>query len=284
MRISGGIKGSDRQISDRLYRVLAKHPPLSRKAEGILLKKAQEGDRRARDTMVLRNLRFVYKVAAKYLGQGLEFEDLLSAGVIGLIESINKFDTSSSHKFITYSVWWIRNAIQKSLFNTSRLVRISAEEERKLRKLWLTQTTMRPVINGWTLDREDLSKKLGIAEDRVDDLLKLESNRSITVINKSPDKELQNIPSEANGPDTSTEFNNISEQIQEMISHLDQDEQTVLRSYYGLNGQAETSISELTQSVGLSRETVRQIKIRAMEKMKLMCEERDMGPLAMAAA
>ena len=136
---------------------IAKYPLLTREQEKILIELSAKGNRRAQDLLVKSNLKFVVNIANLYKGQGLDVNELINEGNMGLIEAARRFDPSQKIKFISYAVWWIRQNITRAISEKARLVRISAEKELVLRRFNRVSSKTRQVVGGTlTIDPESL--------------------------------------------------------------------------------------------------------------------------------
>ena len=136
---------------------IAKYPLLTREQEKVLIELSAKGNRRAQDLLVKSNLKFVVNIANLYKGQGLDVNELINEGNMGLIEAARRFDPNQKIKFISYAVWWIRQNITRAISEKARLVRISAEKELGLRRFNRVSSKTRQVVGGsLTIDPESL--------------------------------------------------------------------------------------------------------------------------------
>ena len=226
----------DRDVYFQYLNDISKYPLLTKEQEKVLLQKVREGSREAMDLLVKSNLRFVVNIANLYKGQGLDVNELINEGNMGLIEAARRFDQNQKIKFISYAVWWVRQNITRAIAERGRLVRISAEKELVLRRFAKKGGQMHQVVGGGLMLDPKSLEGVSAAEFRTDDLAE-QHNR-----NKLFDKAMDN---------------SLSEQEKEII-----------KLYFGFKMDSDLNLKEIAPMIGLSKERTRQLKDSALEKLR----------------
>ena len=261
-------------VKDSLNRYLedvAASQPLSAAEEVILARRIRKGDLDARAKLVEANLRFVITVAREYQNQGVPLVDLISAGNIGLITAAERFDETKGFKFISYAVWWIRQSILQTLAEHSRVVRLPLNRVDLLRRISRytntrqQETSVRPA-------EEEIAEELGISVDQVVDTL-TSGQRILSLDATFGDDEenslLEIMPDDnQEAPDTLLLKNSLEAEIEAALSTLEEREREVIRLYFGLGGSPELTLEEIGIQFRLTRERVRQIKEKALRKLR----------------
>ena len=261
-------------VKDSLHRYLedvATSQPLSAEEEVALACRIKKGDLEARAKLVEANLRFVITVAREYQNQGVPLVDLISAGNIGLITAAERFDETKGFKFISYAVWWIRQSILQTLAEHSRVVRLPLNRVDLLRRI-ARYTNSRQQETSSRPPEEEIAEELGISVEQVVDTLN--SGQRILSLDATfgDDDEnslLEIMPDEnQEAPDTMVMKNSLEEEIRYALSTLDARERKVIRLYFGLGGSPEMTLEEIGLQFKLTRERVRQIKEKALRKLR----------------
>ena len=261
-------------VKNSLHRYLedvASSTPLSAAEEVTLAQRIKKGDQDARAQLIEANLRFVITVAREYHNQGVPLVDLISAGNVGLITAAERFDETKGFKFISSAVWWIRQSILQTLAEHSRVVRLPLNRVDLLRRI-ARYTNSRQQETSSRPHEEEIAEELGISVEQVVDTLS-SGQRVLSLDAKFGDDEenslLEVTPDDnTESPDKMLLENSLSHEIREALESLDDREQEVIRLYFGLSGQAEMTLEEIGLRFKLTRERVRQIKEKALRKLR----------------
>ena len=246
-----------------------KIPMLSREEEIEIAKKAALGDKKAKERLVTSNLRFVVSCAKQYQGQGIPLIDLISEGNIGLWEAVDKFDVNKGFKFISYAVWWIRQAIMHALNEHSRLLRLPRSQILQLNQITKTIKEFEQ-SNGRRPSTKELSDLTDIEESKIEQLINLNikptsydnpiGDESGTLIDLIPNQNIENTDSLLSKESKQKEINSI-------LNLLTDREHDILIMYFGINGDSLT-LYEIADKFGLTHERARQIKNNAINKLQ----------------
>jgi len=250
---------------------ISKLKPLAREEEAALSKKIQEGDVKALHELVRRNLKYVVTVANKYRGCGLSLQDLIEEGNIGIIQAAKRFDGERNIKFITYAVWWIRQAIMHSLAEQSGTVKLPIKQAGKLYKIERKYKSLTQ-----ELEREPTTSE--VAEDlgyRVEDIENIMRAYRTHLSLDTPlrDDDVTQYLDLLENPDyipydDQIMKESLHQKVDDMLKHLSQREEKILRMRFGFNGETKT-LEDIGKEIGLSRERVRQIEKRAKARLKI---------------
>ena len=277
-----GITIQDSESLDLYLRDIQSSEPLSAKMEIQLSERIKKGDQGARDTLVAANLRFVVSVAREYQNHGVPLADLISAGNMGLMTAADRFDGTRGFKFISYAVWWIRQAIHQTLAQDSRVVRLPVNRIDLLHNISkvsreLTQTQEADP------EPEAIAKKLGVSVEMVrDTLLRAREVWSLDAsFKEDDDHSLLNVLPDLNqkAPDLEVIDDSTREQVTEVLDSLDEREAEVLRLYFGLGDEEALTLEEIGGQFGLTRERVRQIKEKALRRLRHPRRRAQLEPL-----
>ena len=263
---------SDEETTLRLYfDDIADSSPLSREREVALSERIDEGDMQARDELVSANLRFVIDVAKNYQNRGLSLSDLISAGNVGLLTAAERFDGAKGYKFISYAVWWIKQSILQSIAEQARTVRLPLN---KLSLLKDISKASRKLGQGRESEPavEEIAKELDLPEREIlDTMMSARSLRSLDeTFDQDDERSLINIIADENQatPDQNVLENASKSQMEEALEVLDKRELRIIRLYFGLDGTESLTLEEIGGMMGLTRERVRQLKERALGKLR----------------
>jgi RNA polymerase primary sigma factor len=280
------LTASPNDTKDALHRYLedvASSHPLSSKEEVALAQRIRKGDLKARATLVEANLRFVITVARDYQNQGVPLVDLISAGNLGLITAAERFDETKGFKFISYAVWWIRQAILQTLAEYSRIVRLPLNRVDLLRRI-SRYTSTRQQETAIRPKEEEIAQELGISVEQVVDTLS-SGQRILSLdatLGEGDENSLMEIMADATqeSPDTMAMRNSLEHEIEAALETLDEREQHVIRLYFGIGGNREMTLEEIGSQFRLTRERVRQIKEKALRKLRHPTRGRKLMPYA----
>jgi RNA polymerase primary sigma factor len=261
---------NSQNILEKYFRAIEKFPPLSREEEIELAIRAQNGDQEARSKLILSNLRFVITIAKSYINTGIPFADLISEGNIGLMTAVDRFDPHRGIHFISYAVWWIKQAILKYIAERSRLVRFPMNRTNELLKIerFINDYMAK---HGTAPDSETISKNLGISKEDVELLLSRKSRDYVSFYSNVFDDsdvtfgEVFDVDSET--PEEIAINNSIREEIRKIIDSLPEREREVIKYRFGFYGK-EYSLKEVGEIMNLTKERIRQIENKALEKIK----------------
>ena len=260
----------------RYLKELRKYPPMSRKEEEQTLVRARKGDPEAIDRLITSNLRFVVSVALEYQGRGVALSDLIAEGNVGLMEALKRFDEKRGYKFISYAVWWIRQAILNALKRTSTVVMPANRQEDmdRMARRWgqMTQELGRVP----TLD--EVASDMKISRKRAERALRcVRSDLSLEApVDASGEQTLMQV---LNVEDPDPDLQVLERDRLELVSDsldesLDPREALVIRAYFGLDNDERQTLGQIGQGLGVTRERVRQIRNRALGKLRRYFRQR----------
>jgi RNA polymerase primary sigma factor len=272
MRLGPARKTSvDEGSLDQYLREISQYPLISREEEVELAKQIKQSDEESLDKLVRSNLRFVVSVAKKYQNQGVSLSDLINEGNLGLIRAAHKFDETKGIKFISYAVWWIRQAILQALAEQSRIVRVPLNRAGTLHRIGKRSSalqqelgrepTVEEIAEGMDISEEEVAKTLSISQSHLSLDAPLTPGEDNKLLDYLPDT--QNA-----GPDQETFERALSDSIEEVLSTLKEREAKILRLYFGLDGQEPMTLEEIGSMMGITRERVRQIKEKALARLR----------------
>ncbi|GBD34754.1 RNA polymerase sigma factor SigA [bacterium HR35] len=268
--------GHDDELIDATQKYLmeiSRYPLLTPEEERELAKKASQGDDEARERLIKSNLRLVVSIAKKYLGKsrGLTFLDLIQEGNIGLAKAVDKFDWRRGLKFSTYATYWIRQAITRALSDQARTIRLPVHIIETFYKLNKVKKRLSSILNREPTP-EELASEIGLPTNKVQKLLKyLHDTISLeTPIGDEGDALLKELIPDLNTetPDKVAAISVLKEQLKKAILDLSPKERKIISLRYGLEDGTEHTLEEIGRIFGITRERVRQIEIRALEKLR----------------
>lgn len=256
---------------DRYLDEIGRYPLLDKEEEARLAKRIRDGDQEAVDTLVRANLRFVVSVARKYGNQGVPLADLINEGNLGLIRAAHRFDETRGIKFITYAVWWIRQALLQALADQSRVVRVPINRAGALHKIGRRRAAMIQE-HGREPTAEELATELDMSEEEVEKTLALAQSHLSLEAPVAPGEDtrlLDYLPDQfSRRPDEETFEKALTETINATLSTLTEREAAILRMYYGLDGDEPKTLEQIGRVMGITRERVRQVKEKALDRLR----------------
>ena len=277
-----------RQITNRESQSLAKYLQeigkvdlLTADEEVVLAKRIREGDQLALEKLTKANLRFVVSVAKQYQNQGLSLGDLINEGNLGLIKAAQRFDETRGFKFISYAVWWIRQSILQALAEQSRIVRLPLNRVGSLNKISKTFSELEQKFEREP-SPEELAEVLEVTAAEVVDTMKIsgrhvsmdapfvqgEENSLLDVLENDGDEK----------PDDGLMTDSLRKEVQRALSTLTQREADVITLYFGLNGEHAMTLEEIGEKFNLTRERVRQIKEKAIRRLRHTSRSKTLKP------
>src|SRR4030081_430665 len=272
MKVSTNPKSTvDEGSLDQYLRDISVFPLTPREKEVELAKRIRQNDQEALDTLVRSNLRFVVSVAKKYQNQGVSLSDLINEGNLGLIRAAHKFDETKGINFISYAVWWIRQSILQALAEQSRIVRVPLNRAGTLHRIGKRsasllqelgrEPTVEEIVEGMDISEDEVAKTLSISQAH----LSLDAPLTPGEDNKL----LDYLPDTTNpGPDDEIFEHALTESIEQVLATLKDREAKILRLYFGLEGQEPMTLEEIGSQLGITRERVRQLKEKALARLR----------------
>ena len=268
---NGDYITGDYDIQTRYLMEINRYSLLTPEEERDVAKQVSEGDENARRRLINCNLRLVVTIAKRYMGQGLTFLDLVEEGNLGLIRAAGKFDYQKGFRFSTYASWWIKQAITRAIANQSKSIRIPIH----IYQLITRYLRMEDRVAGGEFDERDASEALGISVRKarlVKDLIRGIRSEELEITADA----LQKLSSESTqeGSASAEDLINVQLESEELAAYvakyLSPREQQILKIRYGLDDGRPRTLAETGRMIGVSRERIRQIEKRALQKLKLM--------------
>ncbi len=252
-------------------RDIAKFKPLAAEQEKALGRRIREGDQEALERLVEANLRFVVHYAKRYRGLGLAYMDLIHEGSLGLMEAAKRFDPERNVKFISYAVWWVRQAIFHALSEHARVFRLPQKLSSQVSRLEAAREKLKSELER-APTTEELAERTSLSKQEVEQLL-LAAGDDVslsTAVGDDGTLELGDTLEQDTVPSVEVEMirTSFERRIQEMVGALDEKERDVMRMRFGLDGEEPKTLQEIGETMGLSRERIRQIESRAKEKLR----------------
>ena len=274
----------DEESTLRLYfDDIAESTPLSREREVELADRIKNGDMHARDEMIRANLRFVVDVAKKYQNRGLSLSDLISAGNLGLITAADRFDGTKGYKFISYAVWWIRQSILQTLAEHVRTVRLPLNKVSLLKDISKASRKLGQ-DRASEPDIEEIAAELEVpAEEVLETIL---SARAVCSLDESftddDERSLLNTLADdtTEAPDADVLRESARVQLETALGTLEERELRIIRLYFGLDGNEALTLEEIGDMMNLTRERIRQLKERALSKLRHPSRHQSLKTLA----
>ncbi len=262
----------DENILSTYLKEINKIPLLSRQEEKDYAGRAADGDQYAKDKLIKANLRFVVNVAKKYQNQGLPLADLISEGNLGLMNAIDRFDVTKGYHFISYAVWWIRQAILKAICEKSRMIRLPLNRANELVQIEKVRKELQST-HGTEPDTKEIARRLNMDKNHVDDLLHISRDLVSleTPVYAEKDSSLLGDFIEDTDyrlPDQVVIEKSLQEDIESVLLTLTEKEASIIKYRFGLGGRRPMSLKEIGNRYRLTKERIRQIEKKALKRLQ----------------
>ena len=271
LKISKQITNRNTGTLDKDLSDIAKESLLTTEEEVELAQRIKAGDRAALDRLVKANLRFVVSVAKQYQNQGLSLQDLINEGNLGLVKAAQRFDETRGFKFISYAVWWIRQSILQAVAEQARIIRLPMNQVGALAKVKKAVSMLEQKLERRPTVKE-IADAVDLPEDKVDQLMSLNS-RAVSTDAPIDDQDDTNfldiyVTEDEVQTDSAVEKESTSRAIRRSLDMLNEKERTIICMYFGLGSTREYSLEEIAMKLNISRERTRQIRDRALKRLK----------------
>ncbi|GAB3588573.1 sigma-70 family RNA polymerase sigma factor [Hymenobacter daeguensis] len=281
LKISKQITNRESQSLDKYLQEIGKVSLVSIDEEVELAQRIREGDQMALEKLTKANLRFVVSVSKQYQNQGLTLGDLINEGNLGLIKAAKRFDETKGFKFISYAVWWIRQSILQALAEQSRIVRLPLNRVGSLNKISRSFSELEQKFEREP-SPDEIAELLELSTSEVVDTLKI-SGRHVSMdapfVQGEENRLLDVMENEdAESPDAGLLNDSLRREVQRALSTLTMREADVVTLHFGLNGHAALTLEEIGEQFTLTRERVRQIKEKAIRRLKHTTRSRALKP------
>jgi RNA polymerase primary sigma factor len=270
LKITQSITNRESQSLDKYLHEIGKVDLITAEEEVILAQKIREGDQAALERLTKTNLRFVVSVAKQYQNQGLTLGDLINEGNLGLIKAAKRFDETKGFKFISYAVWWIRQSILQAIAEQSRIVRLPLNQVGSLSKISKAFSKLEQEFEREP-SPEELADILETTVDKISDTLS-NSGRHVSMDAPFVQGEENTLLDVLQNYEPNTDSNlineSLSEEIRRSLSSLTEREREIVVLFFGLDGNSPLSLEEIGEKFNLTRERVRQIKDKALQRLR----------------
>ncbi len=271
LKITRSITNRDYTSLDDYLQEIGREELITPDEEVKLAQRIKQGDEAARNKLVKANLRFVVSVAKQYQNQGLSLQDLINEGNIGLIKAAERFDETRGFKFISYAVWWIRQSILQAIAEQSRIVRLPLNQIGSINKISKETARLEQKLERMP-SVEEIADIVEIPENKVAESIRI-SGKHVSVdapISADEDATMLDlfIPSDTPSTDQALIQESLAKEIQRALSSLTKKERDIINMYYGIGYSHPYSLDEIADKYKLTRERVRQIKEKAIKRLK----------------
>jgi RNA polymerase primary sigma factor len=271
LKITKQVTNRDTPSLDKYLQEIGKVELISPEDEVVLARRIRSGDREALSKLVKANLRFVVSVAKQYQNQGMSLPDLINEGNLGLMKAAQRFDETRGFKFISYAVWWIRQAILQALAEQARIVRLPVNKIGSINRINRAFAKLEQEYEREPSSQE-IADILEMASDEVKEALKT-NGRTVSMdapISSEEDNTMYDVlqSSDAPSPDRNLINESLAYEIERALSTLSSRESKVLKLYFGINMKHPFTLEEIGEELGLTRERVRQIKEKAIKRIQ----------------
>ena len=269
LKISKSITNRESASLEKYLQEIGKEEMLTAEEEVELAQRIRNGDQKALERLTRANLRFVVSVAKQYQNQGITLSDLINEGNLGLLKAAERFDETRGFKFISYAVWWIRQSILQAISEQSRIVRLPLNQVGSVNKInreinkFEQANERRPSV-------DEIADNIDLPQEKIDEAMNI-SGRHVSVdapFTSDEDSSLLDVLTNDNpSTDMALVEESLKSEIQEALGVLNERERNIIEASYGIN-QTELTLEEIGEKYGLSRERVRQIKEKAIRKLR----------------
>ena len=270
LKITKSITNRESASLEKYLQDIGREDLISTDEEVELAQRIRKGDKKALEKLTKANLRFVVSVAKQYQNQGLDLPDLINEGNVGLIKAAEKFDETRGFKFISYAVWWIRQSILQAIAEQSRIVRLPLNQVGSVNKInrelnrFEQEFERKPSV-------EELAEKTDIPIEKIDETINV-NGRHVSVdapFSESDDGSLLDVLPNENSPtaDRQLQLESLQSEIKSALKTLSDRERKMVEAFFGI-GQPELTLEEIGSKFGLTRERVRQIKEKAIRRLR----------------
>jgi RNA polymerase primary sigma factor len=271
LKITKQVTNRETASLDKYLQEIGKVELITADEEVELAQRITQGDKIALEKLTKANLRFVVSVSKQYQNQGLSLPDLINEGNLGLIKAAQRFDETRGFKFISYAVWWIRQSILQALAEQSRIVRLPLNKIGSINKINKTYAKLEQEFEREP-NAEEIAEALDITEAEVKESMK-NAGRHVSMdapLVQDEDNNMYDVlkSDEVVTPETELLYESLRKEIDRAIGTLSQREADVVRLYFGLNGSHPMTLEEIGEKFDLTRERVRQIKEKAIRRLK----------------
>lgn len=270
LKITKSITNRESAALEKYLQEIGKEEMISADEEVELAQRIKHGDQKALERLTKANLRFVVSVAKQYQNQGLSLPDLINEGNLGLLKAAERFDETRGFKFISYAVWWIRQSILQAISEQSRIVRLPLNQVGSVNKI-AREINRFEQINERKPSADEIADKIDLPQEKIDEALSINGHH-ISVdapFVEGEDNSLLDVMANDDSPmaDNSLVEESLKSEIQEALNVLNERERNVIEASYGIN-RPELTLEEIGSKFGLTRERVRQIKEKAIRKLR----------------
>jgi len=266
-----GIRRVEGKSLELYLREIGSKESLTSEEEAGLARRIKSDDREAQEVLVEANLRFVVSIAKQYANQGVALEDLISEGNVGLIRAARGFDENRGCRFITYAVWWIRQAILQTLAENSRIVRLPLNRVNELYRMGRASRELGHNL-GRSPSTDEIAGQLDVPRKSIEGMLSIHSTHLSLdrPVYDGSDKTFQDMIPSRNSemPEDAVVEDSLKSSVLEMLETLDIREKTIISLFFGLGTNRRHTLAEIGRTMGISRERVRQLKNRAIDKLQ----------------
>ncbi|MCR5471508.1 RNA polymerase primary sigma factor [Xylanibacter ruminicola] len=270
LKITKSITNRESAALEKYLQEIGKEDMISAEEEVELAQRIKHGDKKALERLTRANLRFVVSVAKQYQNQGLSLPDLINEGNLGLLKAAERFDETRGFKFISYAVWWIRQSILQAISEQSRIVRLPLNQVGSVNKI-AREINRFEQINERRPSADEIADKIDLPQEKIDEAMSINGHH-ISVdapFVEGEDNSLLDVMANDNSPMADNELveESLRSEIQEALAVLNERERNVIEASYGIN-RPELTLEEIGSKFGLTRERVRQIKEKAIRKLR----------------